>query len=105
MTGIRMTDLLTMCKHRLSDRAQNLCSEDAVAKLVTSYAGNAIDLGMVHAGQESRPWRRSCLSPNRPPEPIMILLLGATGYFGRAFASELRRRRSNYIPLSRQAFD
>jgi dTDP-4-dehydrorhamnose reductase len=35
----------------------------------------------------------------------MILLLGATGYLGRAFADELRRRGCNYIPLSRQTFD
>jgi dTDP-4-dehydrorhamnose reductase len=35
----------------------------------------------------------------------MILLLGASGYFGRAFASELRRRGHSFIPLTRQAFD
>src|SRR5581483_2897183 len=35
----------------------------------------------------------------------MILLLGASGYFGRAFASELRRRGSSFIPLTRRAFD
>jgi dTDP-4-dehydrorhamnose reductase len=35
----------------------------------------------------------------------MILLLGASGYFGRTFASELRRRGHSFIPLTRQAFD
>ena len=35
----------------------------------------------------------------------MILLLGASGYFGRAFAAELRRRGHSFIPLSREAFD
>ena len=35
----------------------------------------------------------------------MILLLGATGYIGRAFASELRRRGHSFIPLTRRAFD
>ena len=35
----------------------------------------------------------------------MILLLGATGYMGQAFATELRRRGYNFIPLTRQAFD
>ena len=35
----------------------------------------------------------------------MILLLGASGYVGEAFASELRRRRCDYIPLTRKAID
>ncbi len=35
----------------------------------------------------------------------MILLLGASGYFGRTFASELRRRGHSFIPLTRRAFD
>jgi dTDP-4-dehydrorhamnose reductase len=35
----------------------------------------------------------------------MILLLGASGYFGKAFASELRRRGYSFIPLTRRAFD
>lgn len=35
----------------------------------------------------------------------MILLLGATGYLGQAFARELRRRGECFIPLSRSAFD
>src|SRR6266567_2244311 len=35
----------------------------------------------------------------------MILLLGANGYIGQAFAGELRRRGSGFIPLSRGAFD
>src|SRR5215471_17940514 len=35
----------------------------------------------------------------------MILLLGATGYFGQAFAKELRGRGERFIPLSRGAFD
>src|SRR2546430_6828446 len=35
----------------------------------------------------------------------MILLLGANGYIGQAFASELRRRGCCFIPLSRSAFD
>ena len=35
----------------------------------------------------------------------MILLLGASGYVGRAFASELRRRGHSFIPLTRRAFD
>jgi dTDP-4-dehydrorhamnose reductase len=35
----------------------------------------------------------------------MILLLGASGYFGRAFAGELRRRGHAFIPLKRRVFD
>jgi dTDP-4-dehydrorhamnose reductase len=35
----------------------------------------------------------------------MILLLGASGYIGRAFAGELRRRGHSFIPLTRRAFD
>src|SRR5438552_13594602 len=35
----------------------------------------------------------------------MILLLGASGYIGRAFAGELRRRGYSFIPLTRKAFD
>jgi UDP-glucose 4,6-dehydratase len=35
----------------------------------------------------------------------MILLLGATGYIGQAFANELRWRGCSYIPLSRKAID
>jgi dTDP-4-dehydrorhamnose reductase len=35
----------------------------------------------------------------------MILLLGATGYLGRAFAAELRSRRLDFIPLTRSAVD
>ncbi len=33
----------------------------------------------------------------------MILLLGARGYIGRAFANELRRRGDSFIPLTRKA--
>jgi dTDP-4-dehydrorhamnose reductase len=35
----------------------------------------------------------------------MILLLGASGYIGRTFAGELRRRGHSFIPLTRRAFD
>ena len=35
----------------------------------------------------------------------MILLLGASGYMGQAFATELRRRRYSFIPLTRKAID
>ncbi|HEY1787946.1 MAG TPA: sugar nucleotide-binding protein [Verrucomicrobiae bacterium] len=35
----------------------------------------------------------------------MILLLGATGYVGQAFSSELRRRKLSFIPLTRKAID
>jgi UDP-glucose 4,6-dehydratase len=35
----------------------------------------------------------------------MVLLLGASGYFGRAFAAELRRRGRSFIPLTRTGFD
>lgn len=35
----------------------------------------------------------------------MILLIGATSYVGRAFASALRRRKGAFIPLSRATFD
>ena len=35
----------------------------------------------------------------------MILLLGASGYMGQAFATELRRRRYGFIPLTRKAID
>jgi UDP-glucose 4,6-dehydratase len=35
----------------------------------------------------------------------MFLLLGSTGFVGRAFAAELRRRRRLFIPLSRSVLD
>jgi UDP-glucose 4,6-dehydratase len=35
----------------------------------------------------------------------MILLLGASGYVGQAFSSELRRRKLSFIPLTRKAID
>ena len=35
----------------------------------------------------------------------MILLLGATGYIGQAFAAELRRRKKDFVPLSRRDAD
>src|SRR6266853_570152 len=35
----------------------------------------------------------------------MILLLGAIGYLGQAFATELRRRGHGFIPLTRKAID
>ena len=35
----------------------------------------------------------------------MILLLGATGYIGEAFAQELQRRKKDFIPLSRHQVD
>ena len=35
----------------------------------------------------------------------MIVLLGASGFIGRAFAGELRRRGRCFIPLTRHAFD
>src|SRR5215831_7654546 len=35
----------------------------------------------------------------------MILLLGATGYIGQAFANELRWRGASFVPLTRQALD
>jgi len=35
----------------------------------------------------------------------MILLLGASGYIGQAFAKELRRRKTKFIPLSRKQVD
>jgi UDP-glucose 4,6-dehydratase len=35
----------------------------------------------------------------------MILLLGATGYIGQAFAAELRRRQQEFLPLSRKQVD
>ena len=34
-----------------------------------------------------------------------VLLLGASGYVGRAFAAELRRRGCDYVPLSRHNLD
>lgn len=36
---------------------------------------------------------------------LMILLLGAAGYVGQAFSSELRRRGISFIPLTRKAVD
>ncbi len=36
---------------------------------------------------------------------IMILVLGASGFIGRAFVSELRRRGHPFIPLTKRAFD
>jgi dTDP-4-dehydrorhamnose reductase len=38
-------------------------------------------------------------------EKDMIVLLGASGFIGRAFAGELRRRGHCFIPLTRRAFD
>ncbi len=35
----------------------------------------------------------------------MILLLGASGYIGEAFATELQRRKKEFIPLARQQVD
>jgi len=35
----------------------------------------------------------------------MILILGASGYVGQAFSTELRRRRWSFIPLTRRAID
>src|SRR6267142_1558714 len=35
----------------------------------------------------------------------MILLLGATGYIGQAFAAELRRRNLRFQPLTRKTLD
>jgi len=35
----------------------------------------------------------------------MILLLGASGYIGQLFSAELRRRGSDFVPLTRQALD
>ena len=35
----------------------------------------------------------------------MILLLGATGYIGEAFATELKRRKKDFITLSRKQVD
>jgi hypothetical protein len=35
----------------------------------------------------------------------MIFLLGASGYIGEAFANELQRRKTDFIPLSRKQVD
>jgi dTDP-4-dehydrorhamnose reductase len=35
----------------------------------------------------------------------MILLLGASGYIGEAFAKELQRRKADFIPLARKQID
>jgi len=35
----------------------------------------------------------------------VILLLGANGFIGRAFAAELRRRRKPFLPVTRQSLD
>jgi len=35
----------------------------------------------------------------------MILLLGASGYIGQAFAGELQRRGQKFIPLARRETD
>ena len=35
----------------------------------------------------------------------MILLLGASGYIGQAFAKELQRRKKDFVPLSRKQSD
>ena len=35
----------------------------------------------------------------------MILLLGASGYIGKAFAKELQRRKKDFVPLSRKQCD
>jgi dTDP-4-dehydrorhamnose reductase len=36
---------------------------------------------------------------------IMILLLGASGYIGEAFAKELQRRKTDFLPLARKETD
>jgi UDP-glucose 4,6-dehydratase len=35
----------------------------------------------------------------------MILLLGASGYIGKAFAHELQRRKADFVPLARKQMD
>ena len=35
----------------------------------------------------------------------MILLLGASGYIGEAFAKELQRRKKDFLPMSRRQVD
>jgi len=45
------------------------------------------------------------LCPLTTTRRLMILLLGATGYLGRAFAAELRRRGLEFTPLTRSAVD
>lgn len=35
----------------------------------------------------------------------MIVLLGASGYIGEAFAAEMQRRKTDFLPLSRQQLD
>src|SRR5271170_8322022 len=35
----------------------------------------------------------------------MILLLGATGYIGEAFAQEMQRRKTEFLPLARKQVD
>ena len=35
----------------------------------------------------------------------MILLLGASGYIGEAFAKELQRRKMDFVPLARKQVD
>src|SRR5271166_4357673 len=54
------------------------------------------------------PWHNTCglyFGTESEQETRMILLLGASGYIGRAFAGELRRRGHCFIPLTRRAFD
>lgn len=58
------------------------------------------------------PWHNICIQFAQPEtrtdsvsETRMILLLGASGFIGRTFAGELRRRGHSFIPLTRRAFD
>src|ERR1700683_2509180 len=48
---------------------------------------------------------KSSRSRNGCKNKIMILLLGASGYIGEAFAKELQRRKMDFIPLARKQTD
>src|SRR3984957_4877440 len=48
---------------------------------------------------------KSSRSRNGCKNKIMILLLGASGYIGEAFAKELQRRKMDFLPLARKQTD
>lgn len=50
-------------------------------------------------------WHAYCTGQKLEQTRGMILLLGASGYYGKTFAGELRRRGWLFIPLTRKAFD
>ncbi len=55
--------------------------------------------------QSATPLRASGVRNPQSAIPIMIALLGASGYIGQAFARELRARGRDFLPLARADID